>query len=72
MRCAEELLQGSRPFQIELPHVERLALAGEDLVEKHHLNHISDIVALLYHIFDVLLQHHHFIRRPPVQTLVGP
>ena len=33
IRCAEESLQGSRPFQIELPHMERPALAGEDPAE---------------------------------------
>ena len=70
--CAEESLQGSWPFRIELPHMERPVLAGEDLAEKHHLNHISETGVLVYYIFDARLQHRHFVGRPPVQTLVGP
>ena len=35
VRRAKESLQGPWPFQIELPHVERPALAGEDPAEKY-------------------------------------
>ena len=72
MRRAEESLQDLWPFGIELPHTERPALAGEDPAEKHHLNNVSETGVLFYHIFAELLQQHHFVGRPPVQTLVGP
>ena len=55
MHCAEESLEGLRPFRIEIPHMERPALAGEDPTEKYHLNHICETRFLLYHIFYALL-----------------
>ena len=55
VRRAEESLHGPRASQIELPHVERPTLAGENLAKKQHLDHISKTGVLLHHIFDVLL-----------------
>ena len=72
VRRAEESLQGPRTIRIKLPHVERPALAGENPVEQHHLNHISETGVLLHHIFYALLQHHHLIGRRPVQALFDP
>ena len=72
VRRAKESLQGLRPFRIELPHMERSALAGKCPAEKHHLNHVSETGVLVYDMLDTRLQHRHFVGRPPVQTLVGP
>ena len=38
---AEEVLVGSWPFRVELPHVERPTLAWQDSVDQHHLNHVD-------------------------------
>ena len=51
VRRAKESLQDPWTFRIELPHVERTALAGEDPAEKHHLNHIGESGVFLDHIF---------------------
>ena len=61
MRHAEESLQGPRASRIELPHVERPALAGENPAKKHHLDHIGETGVLLYHTLDALLQRHHLV-----------
>ena len=61
MRHAEESLQGPWPFRIELPHVERPALAGKGPADEYHLYHIREAGVLLYDIFDMLFQHQHFV-----------
>ena len=61
MRRAEESLQGSWPFRIELPHAERPALAGKGSMDEHHLDHICEASVLLYDIFGALLQHQHLV-----------
>ena len=43
MCCAKESLQGLRTSRIELPHMERPALAGEDPTKMHHPNHVDKI-----------------------------
>ena len=72
VRHAKESLQGPWPFRIELPHMGRPALAGEDPAEEHHLNHVSETSVLVYYIFYARFQNQHFVGQPPVQTLVGP
>ena len=43
VRSAEEVLDGSWPFRIELPHVERPTLAWQDSADQHYLNHVDKI-----------------------------
>ena len=52
---AEESPQDPRASRIELPHLESLALAGENPVKKHHLDHISKAGVLLHYVLDALL-----------------
>ena len=61
VRRAKEPLQGLRPFRIELPHVERSALARKGSADEHHLDHVSEAGVLLYDTSDALLLSQHLV-----------
>ena len=58
---AEEPLQGPGTCRIKLPHMESPALAGENPVQQHHLDHAGEAGVLVHHALDPLLQRHHLI-----------
>ena len=66
VRCAKEPLQGLRTGWVEFPHILSLALAGENPVKEHHLDHAGKTGILVYHALDVVLQRCHLVRRLPV------
>ena len=61
VRNAEEVLEGSWSFWIELPHTKRPTLAWKDSANQHYLNHVDKIDILLQEGSDAALKSLHFI-----------
>ena len=57
----EEVLEGSWPFGIKLPHVERSPLARQGPTNQHYLNNIDEINVPLQEALDAALQSLHLI-----------
>ena len=71
-RHAEEVLNGSRCFRVELPHTERSTLAGQDPTNQDYLHYPDKTDILLKKVSDAALQYQHVINWPPVQPFVDP
>ena len=71
-RDAEEVLNSSRSFRVEFPHVEGSAFARLDSTNQHNLHYHIQIEISLEEISDTALQYWHVLGWTPAQTPADP